>query len=281
MTAETVKALLAKHGLRPNKALGQNFLVSPAAIEKIIAAMSPSPEDFIIEIGAGLGALTVPLALKAGRVAAVEIDKALGDVLEKELAAAGLNSAYVARGDFLRTDLKSVTGKTDKVIKICGSLPYYITTPLIRRIFSSGVNPALAALVMQKEAADKLVARPGEANYGVLALETAYHARVEAVCELPPSCFYPQPGVHSQAVLLEMLDDPPVKSCKDELFKVIRTAFSTRRKTLANCLSHGLGISRESAAQAVSRCGLPPGVRGERLSLTDYDNLTKILFDNA
>ncbi|MCL2702891.1 MAG: 16S rRNA (adenine(1518)-N(6)/adenine(1519)-N(6))-dimethyltransferase RsmA [Defluviitaleaceae bacterium] len=285
MTNAAVKAVLNRYGLRPNKALGQNFLVDPAAVDKITAAVNPGSGDFILEIGPGLGALTMPLARSAARVTAVELDRTLAGVLELELKAAGLDVA-VFRGDFLHMNIDEIAGQAcndsgeGPTFKIYGSLPYYITTPIMRKIFNCGARPTLAAVVIQKEVADKMSALPGTRTSCPLALEAAYHARIKTICELPPSCFYPQPEVQSRAVLLEMFDSPPVSSAKADLFKVINAAFSTRRKTLVNCLSQGLGISRETASSAVAKCGFPPDIRGERLSLFDYDILTKKIFDN-
>ena len=277
MTANRIKtspkSVLDAKGLRPNKSLGQNFLVDQGIISKLICAISPSPEDFIIEIGPGLGALALPLARKAGKLVGLELDKNLADILEEAFNDEGLTNASVIHGDFMRMDLTGVIPK-DRPYKIAGNLPYYITTPAIRRIFSWDIKPAIVTLLLQKEAAAKLTALPGSEDYGILTLETAYHAKVTTICDVPPACFYPQPKVQSRALRLDILETPPAASDKAALFKVINAAFSMRRKTLLNCLVSGLNMSRNEAAAAVSACGFPADIRGERLGLMEFDRLT-------
>jgi 16S rRNA (adenine1518-N6/adenine1519-N6)-dimethyltransferase len=275
-SAEYVKKVLAQNGLRANKSLGQNFLVDARAVEMIVSAVDPTEKDYIVEIGPGLGAVSMPLAYNCGRFTAVELDRNLAGILGRKFmpAEAGLAHSEVVCGDFLKYNMPPAN-------KIFGSLPYYITTPCIRKIFNMLPKPVSAVFVMQREAADKLTALPSGDNYCVLSLETAYNAEVTEICDLPPSSFYPQPGVHSRAVLLKMLDVPPVSADKDLLFKIINAAFAMRRKTLVNCLAGGLGTAKEHIIKTLSLCGFSSDVRGEQLSLKDFDNLTKKLFDNA
>jgi len=258
-----VKAILADCGLRANKSLGQNFLADQDIVDKIVDAVDPDGDDYIIEIGPGLGALTVPISRRAGRFTAVEVDRVLAARLDVD----------VVRGDFLKYDIPP------SATKVVGSLPYYITAACIRRILNSDAQLKLAVLIIQKEVADKLLAEPGDKNYCLLTLETACRATVEVINDLPPSCFYPQPNVFSQAVLLSMYAKPPVDAERDRLLKVITAAFSTRRKTLVNCLQT-LGFSKEKIINVLGECGFAADVRGERLSVYDFGEITKKLFDN-
>lgn len=265
-----IRDILRERALRPNKALGQNFLICPKVVDKIIEAVDPGPADHILEIGPGLGSLTVPLAHRAGRMMCVELDDNMADALAHILRDEGLENADIIRGDFL--DISACAGQ-----KVVGALPYYITTPAIRKIFD--LRPRRVVLLLQKEAAARLTAAPGDKDYGILALETAYHAKVTVIADAPPACFYPAPQVHSRAVRLDMFDAPPVRSDKGALFRVITAAFAMRRKTLQNCLVAGLNITRGAAVAAICACGLPEDVRGERLGLMDFDALTLALSD--
>ncbi|MDR1705434.1 MAG: 16S rRNA (adenine(1518)-N(6)/adenine(1519)-N(6))-dimethyltransferase, partial [Clostridiales bacterium] len=192
LTPAGVREALAKHGLRPRKALGQNFLVSARAARMMIESLEPGADDFILEIGPGLGALTAGLAAAAGAVAAVEIDQSLIPVLSETVS--GYNNVKIIRGDALRLDITELLGSRP-AYKAAGSLPYYITGPILERLLNGAARPSLAVFLVQKEAAERFAARPGDPGYGVMSLLVQMNAGIEIAAHITPDAFYPQPGV--------------------------------------------------------------------------------------
>lgn len=288
LSAKTVKAVLQKHNIRVKKGYGQNFLTDAGVLNKIVSAAELSSNDLAVEIGPGLGVLTRELAKRAGKVVAVEIDKTLIPALSENLAVAGLADVEIINADFLKINYDDVlSGELVKrpelkSVKVIANLPYYITTPIIFAVLEARRPAEIVVLTVQKEVADRMAARPGTKNYGALTLAVAYHAETEIAAKASPSCFFPQPGVDSAVIKLKIRKTPPVAADKTQLFTVIGAAFSTRRKTLVNCLSNSpaLNITKERALSAVAKCGLPADIRGEALSLFDFAELCEVLFEH-
>ena len=232
------KEILAKYNMSAKKKFGQNFLIDSAVLENIVEAAGVGSDDCVLEIGPGIGTLTQYLAEAAGRVVAVEIDKGLIPVLADTLSE--YNNVTVINEDVLKVDIGAIAQEYNggRPMKVVANLPYYITTPIIMKLFESGAPIESITVMVQKEVADRMTEGPGSKDYGSLSLAVGFYAGAESVCDVPPSSFIPQPGVGSAVVRLSKYDKPKV-SVRDEkyLFEIIRTAFNQRRKTLSNALS--------------------------------------------
>ena len=273
-------AVLQKYQFHFQKKYGQNFLIDTSVLERIIKAAQIGPEDCVLEIGPGIGTMTQYLAENAGKVVAVEIDKALIPILEETLAPYG--NVTVLQGDVLKVDLRELAEKYNggKPLKVVANLPYYITTPIIMGLFEKNVPLKSVTVMVQKEVAERMQAKPGTKDYGALSIAVQYYARPEVVANVPPNCFMPRPNVGSAVVKLERFAVPPVE-VKDEkfMFTLIRAAFGQRRKMLVNALS-GVGepdLSKERIAEALREAGISEQIRGERLSLDEFARLSDIL----
>lgn len=271
------RELQALYGLRPAKSLGQNFLVDPNLADKLVAAAIELAPRRLIEIGPGLGALTVPLARSGLTVVCFEKDRKLEAPLQ-DLMAPFPNFELVL-GDFLRADL---TGRTDGETVAVGNLPYYVTTPILERLW--GLRPPLRGMVVtvQREVASRLRARPGTPEYGSLTVFAAYCLeRLELLAQMPPSVFSPQPGVSSSALVM-VPRRGPLEGVRSEecFFRGLRAAFGYRRKTLAQALATAVGeMDRDAAAGVLIRAGIDPGARGETLGLDEFVALGNELAD--
>jgi 16S rRNA (adenine1518-N6/adenine1519-N6)-dimethyltransferase len=277
-----VGALLRRHGLRPKKRLGQNFLVDRNTLEKIVGAAELSPEDEVLEIGPGLGALTRALAERTGRVAAVEVDAGLLPVLQETLD--GLANVEVVHADFLDLDLPAFLSERfgDRRVKVVANIPYYITSPILERLLAVASRIERILLLVQKEVAARLAARPGTPEYGSLTLFARYHAEVEIVGRVSRHVFLPPPGVDSAILRLRVRDSPAVRvSHPGLLFEIIHAAFQQRRKTLLNALtgSPTLHLAKEDAEAALNAAGIDPRRRGETLSLEEFAALAQETVD--
>lgn len=272
--------VLQKYHFNIQKKYGQNFLVDTHVLEKIVEAAEASKEDYVVEIGPGLGTLTQYLAERAGEVAAVEIDRNLIPILEETLA--DYPNVTILNEDILKVDLNSLVREKNggKPIKIVANLPYYITTPIIMALLENHVPLKSITVMVQKEVADRMQVGPGTKDYGALSLAVQYYARPEIVAQVPPNCFIPRPGVGSAVIRLTRYEKPPVE-VKDEglLFALIRAAFNQRRKTLANAVANAaqLPFSREDVAAALQKMQLSPTVRGEALTLEQFAELADLL----
>lgn len=280
--SETRK-ILRKYDLSAKKKYGQNFLVDPGVLEGILDAAQVNADDFVIEIGPGIGTLTQYLAASAGRVCAVEIDRALLPVLDETLA--GFDNVEVLSADILKTDIRRIAMEQNggKPVKIVANLPYYITTPIILGIFESRSPITSMTVMVQKEVADRMEAGPGSKKYGALSLAVQYFSRPEVNFIVHPGSFIPQPGVDSAVVTLHCYEEPPVKAADEKaLFALIRASFSQRRKKLSNGIANdpGLPYSRAQAEEALRSLGLPADIRGEKLSLQQFASLADQLQKN-
>ena len=268
--------VLQKHNFHIQKKFGQNFLIDPNILTRIVEAAEISKEDCVLEIGPGIGTMTQYLAERAGRVVAVEIDKSLIPILEETLA--GYDNVTLINADILKVNINRIVEEENRghPVKVVANLPYYITTPIIMGLFESHVPLQSITVMVQKEVADRMQVGPGTKDYGALSLAVQYYAKPEVVANVPSNCFIPRPNVDSAVIRLIRYQEPPVQ-VEDEarLFALIRAAFNQRRKTLVNALSNasGLGVTKDQAAEALEHLGLSPTVRGEALTLEQFAHL--------
>lgn len=271
------RAVLEAHGFSFQKKFGQNFLIDGNVLDNIIDAAGITKDDFVLEIGPGIGTMTQRLCEEAREVVAVEIDKNLLPILDDTLST--YKNYTVINQDILKVDIKKLADEKNdgKPIKVVANLPYYITTPIIMGLFESHVPLESITIMVQKEVADRMQEGPGSKEYGALSLAVQYYSNPEIVCEVPPSCFMPQPKVASSVITLKCHEKPPVDCDEKLLFQIIRASFNQRRKTLQNGLSNGTRFSKEEIAAAIEKAGFSPTVRGEVLSLEQFADLTNIL----
>lgn len=272
--------ILQKYDFVFQKRFGQNFLIDTHVLEKIIHASGITKDDFVLEIGPGIGTMTQYLAEAAREVAAVEIDDALIPILKDTLK--DWDNVTVIHGDILKIDIRRLAmEKNDgKPIKVVANLPYYITTPIIMGLFENQVPIDSITIMVQKEVAERMQVGPGTKDYGALSLAVQYYAEPEIVANVPPNCFMPRPKVGSAVIRLTKHEAPPV-DVKDEklMFRLIRASFNQRRKTLVNGLknSQELNYSKEEIENALLKCGLPVNIRGEALTLKQFADLSNAL----
>ncbi len=266
-------AIIQKYQFAFQKKFGQNFLIDPHVLDKIIQAAEITREDCVLEIGPGIGTMTQYLAEHARHVVAVEIDANLIPILGETLAE--YDNVTVLNQDILKTDIQGLvdTYNEGKPIKVAANLPYYITTPIIMGLFESRVPIDNITIMVQKEVAERMQAGPGSKDYGALSLAVQYYAEPYLVANVPPNCFIPRPGVGSAVIRLTRHKEPPVKT-RDEklLFRLIRASFNQRRKTLQNGLNNSpeIPFTKEQISAAIQKLGLPAAVRGEALTLEQF-----------
>ena len=266
-------AVLQKYNFHFQKKFGQNFLIDAHVMDKIISSAAITKDAFILEIGPGIGTMTQFLCENAGFVAAVEIDHNLIPVLDETLGA--YDNVMVINDDILKVDIGRLAEEKNggKPIKVVANLPYYITTPIIMGLFESHVPIESITVMVQKEVALRMQAQPGTKDYGALSLAVQYYAEPYLAANVPPNCFMPRPNVGSAVIRLIRHEEPRV-SVKDEalMFRIIRASFNQRRKTLQNGLNNSpeISTSKEQIAEAIAALGLPPGVRGEALTLEQF-----------
>ena len=269
LTQNQLKSIFAEHNFAPLKRLGENYLIDGNIKDKIISEVAPSREDVILEIGPGLGALTIDLAESCAAVTAVEMDRKAAAIL-KDMTALKFPNLNIVNGDILEFDLKSIAREK---VKIVGNLPYYITTPILEYLLDNKSLISKAVVMVQNEVASRLTAKAGEEYYGSLSCYIQYHAKVERVYMVKRGSFFPTPDVDSAIVRIEMLDSPSVK-VRDEalIFKIIRGSFNQRRKSIINSLSREavLDITKEELAAILNAASIDPTDRPERLSLSDF-----------
>lgn len=270
-----LKLLLGKHGFRFSKAMGQNFLIASWVPERIASEAGIDEGTGVLEVGPGVGCLTHELAQYAGRVLAVELDERLRPVLAETLA--DCENAEVIFGDVLKQDLPALVQEHFPGLRpvVCANLPYNVTSPLLTAFLEAGCFETVTVMI-QREVAKRLCAKPGTADYGAFTVFTQWHAEPEILFDVSPGCFLPAPKVTSSVVKLTVRKEPPVKVASEKrFFAVVRAAFNQRRKTLLNALSSGLsGFTKEQIAQAIQDCGLDEKVRGEALGIAEFARLS-------
>ena len=272
--------VLQKYHFVFQKRFGQNFLIDEHVLEKIIDSSGITKDDFILEIGPGIGTMTQYLAEAAREVAAVEIDSSLIPILKDTLKE--WDNVTVINNDILKTDIKKIANEKNggKPVKVVANLPYYITTPIIMGLFEKNVPVDSITVMVQKEVADRMQVGPGTKDYGALSLAVQYYAEPYIVANVPPNCFMPRPAVGSAVIRLTRHQKPPVEVMDEKLmFRLIRASFNQRRKTLANGLKNSgeLNLSKEVITAAIEKLGKGSSVRGEALDLEEFARLTNII----
>lgn len=270
---ETI-AVLNRYKFAFQKKFGQNFLIDTHVLERIIDEAGITPDDFVLEIGPGIGTMTQYLACAAREVVAVEIDKVLIPILEGDTLKA-FDNVTVINEDILKVDINKLVEEKNggRPIKVVANLPYYITTPIIMGLFESHVPVKSITVMVQKEVALRMQAGPGTKDYGALSLAVQFYAEPYIVANVPPNCFMPRPNVGSAVIRLTLHENPPT-TVKDEslMFRIIRASFNQRRKTLLNGLNNSpeIAATKEQIQTAFEKLGFPANVRGETLTLKEF-----------
>jgi len=280
MHKHEVTELLSRHGLKPEKRFGQNFLIDANILNKIVDSAEVTDNDLVIEVGPGLGVLTKELAVRAKRVISIEIDKKLLSVLEQELY--GFSNITLIQGDAMRLDIKKIIDDArlqEKIqcVKIVANLPYNITTPFICTCLEQELGIERIVVMVQKEAAERFLAKPGTKAYGAATLTASCFANAQLIATVPPSCFYPAPDVTSAITRFDVFARPIIPAVNRAfVFEVVRAAFAMRRKTLVNCLTL-LAFTKPQIITALESVGIDANVRGETLSLPQFEQLAMVL----
>jgi 16S rRNA (adenine1518-N6/adenine1519-N6)-dimethyltransferase len=281
------KQLVRKFNIRMTKSLGQNFLIDEGTVKRIVDAADVKQEDLVIEVGPGVGSMTRELALRAGRVAAIEIDRHLIPALSENIRE--FNNVDVINDDVLKLDIKSDViekvadahqGFKADSIKVVANLPYYITTPIIMKMLEEDPGLDTMVFMVQKEVADRMAAKPGGKDYGALSVAVQYYSRPEKVLEVPPNCFIPQPEVDSTVIRLNILKEPPVLLRDKQLFfKTVKASFGQRRKTLVNALSNSgyFKMDKEEIKSMLKTLDINENQRGETLTILQFAELANSL----
>ena len=271
---DEIRALLSRHGFRFSKSLGQNFLTADWVPRQIAESAELDEETGVLEIGPGVGCLTVELSERAGKVLSVELDKALMPVLAETLT--GHENVEVLFGDILKQDIPALVEESFPGLRpvVCANLPYNVTTPVLTALIRPGCFETITVMI-QREVARRICAPAGSPDYGAFGIFVQWHMETELLFEVPPNCFVPQPKVTSAVIRLKKREKPPVATRSEKLlFAVIRAAFNQRRKTLANGLCSGLNLSREQAENAIRNAGFDTKIRGETLDVVGFAKIT-------
>ena len=275
-TPSATKEIINKYSFAFQKKFGQNFLIDSNVLESIVRGAEITKDDFVLEIGPGIGTMTQYLCEAARQVVAVEIDKMLIPILEDTLSE--YDNVEVINQDVLKVDIKSLAEEKNngKPIKVVANLPYYITTPIIMGLFESGVPIDSITIMVQKEVADRMQTGPGSKDYGALSLAVQYYATAKVILNVSATCFMPRPNVDSAVIKLTRHKEPTVNVADEKLmFKIIRASFNQRRKTLVNGLKNSpeLSFSKEQIVKAIEKIGKPETIRGEALTLEEFAEL--------
>jgi 16S rRNA (adenine1518-N6/adenine1519-N6)-dimethyltransferase len=272
----STKDIVKKYGFKFTKSLGQNFLIDDNVLMDIVEGAEVNSEDFVIEIGPGVGTLTRELLRKAKRVCSIELDSDLIPILQEELK--GFDNFEIVHRDALKVDFNELIGD-EKSVKVVANLPYYVTTPIIAKLLNEGYNFKSLTIMIQKEVGERMAAKPNTKDYGALSILVQYYCDISIIRKVSPGSFIPQPKVDSIVVKLDKLPQPSVE-VKDEklFFRVCREAFNMRRKTLWNAMKN-LKINSETMEAAFNNADIDPKRRGETLSLQEFANLTNSIYD--
>ena len=278
-------AVLNRYGFSFQKKFGQNFLIDENVVEKIVRDAGVTKDDFVLEIGPGIGTMTQILCENAREVVAVEIDDKLIPILTEDTLS-WYDNVTVIHEDILKLDIVKLANERNggKPIKVVANLPYYITTPIIMGLFESHVPLDSITIMVQKEVADRMQVGPGTKDYGALSLAVQYYAKPQILLNVPASCFMPRPNVDSAVIQLTRYEKPPVEVADEHLmFRLIRASFNQRRKTMTNSVGNSpeLSVSKEQMAAALEKCGLSATVRGEALTLAQFAELANVLSEDT
>ena len=272
-----VREVLDRYGFTFSKGLGQNFLIDGNIVRKIVRSADIGKDDYVLEIGPGMGTLTEELALNAKKVIALEIDERLRPVLAETLDP--YDNVEVVYGDVLKLPLREIIEEKcgGQPVKVVANLPYYVTTPIIGRLIEENLPLKSISVMVQKEVADRMVAKPHTKDYGSLTLFVGFYTEPQIMMKVPKTVFMPQPKIDSSVIRLNVKKDLPDTN-RDSYFKLVRAAFSKRRKTLINALStYGLEADKEEIREALRRAGIEETIRGEDLHMDDYIRLAREL----
>jgi len=272
-----VREVLDRHGFTFSKGLGQNFLIDGNIVRKIVRSADIGKDDYVLEIGPGMGTLTEELALNAKKVIALEIDERLRPVLAETLDP--YDNVEVVYGDVLKLPLREIIEEKcgGQPVKVVANLPYYVTTPIIGRLIEENLPLKSISVMVQKEVADRMAAKPHTKDYGSLTLFVGFYTEPQIMMKVPKTVFMPQPKIDSSVIRLNVKKDLPDTN-RDSYFKLVRAAFSKRRKTLINALStYGLEADKEEIREALKRAGIEETIRGEDLHMDDYIRLAREL----
>lgn len=278
-------AVLNRYGFSFQKKFGQNFLIDENVVEKIVRDAGVTKDDFVLEIGPGIGTMTQILCENAREVVAVEIDDKLIPILMEDTLS-WYDNVTVIHEDILKLDIVKLANERNggKPIKVVANLPYYITTPIIMGLFESHVPLDSITIMVQKEVADRMQVGPGTKDYGALSLAVQYYAKPQILLNVPASCFMPRPNVDSAVIQLTRYEKSPVEVADEHLmFRLIRASFNQRRKTMTNSVGNSpeLSVSKEQMAAALEKCGLSATVRGEALTLAQFAELANVLSEDT
>jgi len=276
-----IRALLARHGFRFSRSMGQNFLTAAWVPERIAEEAGLDAQTGVLEVGPGIGCLTEQLSRRAAKVLSVELDESLRPVLAETLA--GCENVEILFGDVLKQDLPALVGERLTGLRpvVCANLPYNVTSPLLTAFLEADCFEEITVMV-QREVAQRICAGPGTAQYGAFSILCQWYSETELLFDVPPSCFVPRPKVTSSVIRLRRRSDVPAAvEDRDFFFRVVRAAFNQRRKTLPNALSAGIaGLTRDAAAAAIADCGFDPQIRGEVLGIDGFAAISNKLFKN-
>ncbi len=276
---EETRFIMKKYNIRANKNLGQNFLINEEVVKNIVGCSNIEKEDLVIEIGPGLGTLTKYLLEKAGKVICIELDTKMLQILEDRFSL--YDNFELINNDVLKVDLKNIIKKEKaegkiKNVKIVANLPYYITTPIIMKLLEEELELESITVMIQKEVADRLIAIPGEKNTGAITYSVYYYASSEAIIEVPNSSFIPEPEVTSKVIKLNIRKEPIVTPRdKEKMFKIIKYAFTQKRKTLLNSLTNnGIFENKKKGTEILNSLGIKENVRPEELTLEKFEKIS-------
>ena len=280
-SVSVIKEILAKNDFRFSKSLGQNFLIDETVLDKIIDGAEIDGNSYVLEVGPGFGTLTQKLCMNAKKVVSVEIDETAIPILKDNLK--DFENLTVVNNDILKTDIPNLVaeqfGEGERV-KVCANLPYYITTPAITALLEPNLPITDITVMVQKEVAERLAAKPNSKAYGAISLLVGYYAESELLVTVPPSAFIPQPKVSSAVIRLRKRENPPVEVKSEETyFKIIKASFAQRRKTLLNALanSNALNLSKDEVQNLLLSVGIEPNRRGETLSMEEFAKIANAI----
>lgn len=295
-----VRRLTRKYNFKPSKKFGQNFLTDLQTVEKIVEAGGAGKKDLVVEIGPGLGALSVPMLRRCGKLVAIELDDKLLPILEENLGAASEDNSAdaskdslgafaefkIIRGDILKVNLPEIieqesllpSGERAESIKLIGNLPYFITTPILKKLAGCFDSFESATIMVQKEVAEKIEAKPGAKNYAAISVIMQYRFETEYITDVPSEFFLPEPKVESSVVRLISRSEPPAQVADESIFfEVVKAGFAQRRKTLLNALKGVGGADKRKLEEALSAAGIDPGARAETLGISEFADLSNQL----
>ena len=273
-----IRDVLSRHGFSFSKGLGQNFLINPTVCPRMAEMGNAQPGWGVIEIGAGVGVLTAELASRADKVVCIEIDSRLLPILDETLAE--FDNIKIVNQDVLKVDLHQLIAEEfpNMPVAVCANLPYYITSPIIMNLLESRLPISSLTVMVQKEAAQRICALPGSREVGAVSIAVRYYCEPQVLFQVSRGSFMPAPDVDSTVIRLDIRKEPAVQVEKEEnFFRVVKAAFSQRRKTLANTLSSGLDISKAQATELLNRAGVASNLRAEQLSMQQFADIANAL----